>query len=56
MNEIMYFVEADGSVLAENMSLDNAAVFAKALFETYFNDRMMKVTIRRMDWNAQDDE
>ena len=53
MNEVRYFVEVDGSVYAQDMSIETATLLAKALFERYFNDEQMKVTIRRMDWNQE---
>ena len=51
MEEIKYFVEVDGNPVAGDMSLKDATIFVRALFEEYWNDKKMFVSIRRMDWN-----
>ena len=50
MEEIKYFVEVDGNRVAGDMSLKDATIFIRALFEEYWNDRKMLVSIRRMDY------
>ena len=51
MEEIKYFVEVDGNRVAGDMSLKDATIFVRALFEEYWNDKKMLVSIRRMDWD-----
>lgn len=51
MEEIKYFVEVDGNRVAGDMSLKDGCIFVRALFEEYWNDKKMLVSIRRMDWD-----
>ena len=46
-----YFVEVDGNTVAKDMTLKDATIFIRALFEEYWNDKKLFVSIRRMDWD-----
>jgi hypothetical protein len=46
MEEKRYQVLIDNEVIASNMDLNIATVLAKALFEEYYNDCTMVVSIR----------
>lgn len=56
MEEIKYFVEVDGIPAAGDMSLKDATIFVRALFEEYWNDKKLFVSIRRMDWDEPECE
>ena len=56
MEEIKYFVEVDGNPVAGDMSLKDATIFVRALFEEYWNDKKLFVSIRRMDWDEPECE
>lgn len=48
MNEHLYCVENEyGTIVARDMNLDNAMIFVRALFETYFNEDDSAYTIKR---------
>lgn len=47
MPEYEYKVLSDGSVLADNMALDMACSFAQFLFEKWYAEPVLKVTIER---------
>lgn len=48
MNEILYCVEDErGNVIAKDLNMDNAMIFVKALFCTYFNEVDIAYTIKR---------
>ena len=48
MNEILYSVENQyGSVIATNMNMDNAIIFVRALFDTYYGEDDIEYTITR---------
>ena len=49
MLESMFFVEIDGNRVAENMTIDIASMLVQAIFEKYYNDKKLIVTIARMD-------
>lgn len=51
MEEIKYFVEVDGNTVAKDMTLKDATILVRALFEEYYNDKSMLVSIRRIDWD-----
>lgn len=55
MEEVRYFVEVDGQTVAKDMSLKDATIFIAALFEEYWNDKKLFISIRRMDWDEQDE-
>ena len=45
MIETRYNVLVGKQVVAEKMTLDNAVIFLKGLFNEYYNDTMLAVTI-----------
>lgn len=49
MNERKYKVAINSTVIAEGMDLDIATILAKALFEHYYNDHSMTISIKEMD-------
>lgn len=53
MEETKYKVLIDNEVVAENMEIEIATTLIKALFEKYYNDYLMVVSIKQMseeDW------
>lgn len=52
MDEVRFFVEVDGNTVAKDMTLKDATIFVRALFEEYWNDKKLLVSVRRMDWDA----
>ena len=49
MNERKYKVLIDNKVIAESMDLKTAAILMKALFEEYYNDYSLTVSVKEMD-------
>lgn len=49
MTETKYKVIVGNMVVAENMELDTATVLVKALFERYYDDVNMTVSVKRME-------
>ena len=49
MEERRYKVLIDKMVVAENMDLNTATVLVKALFNEYYNDYKMLVSVQTMD-------
>lgn len=49
MEENRYEVLIDNMVVAENMDLKTATILVKALFEEYYNDYKMEVSVRIMN-------
>ena len=47
MEELKYDVYIDSNIAAENMDLDTAIILVKALFERYYADTGMVVSMRR---------
>ena len=47
MEELKYNVYVHGDIAAENMDLDTAVILVKALFEKYYADTGMVVSMRR---------
>ena len=47
MNEYTYSVIVDDRVIASGMALENALILAKALFEEWYLESGLKVTIQR---------
>ena len=45
MIEIKYNVLIGKQIVAKDMTLDNAVIFLKGLFNEYYNDPMLAVTI-----------
>ena len=56
MNEQMYLVNVNGKRVAENMNIKDATLFVKALFEEYYCDKKMCISIMRMDWEDPEEE
>lgn len=57
MNEILYCVENEyGSVIAKDLNMDNAMIFVRALFNTYFNEEDIAYTIKRQKENSEVEE
>lgn len=54
MNEDKFYVNNETETLAENMSLDSAIIFAKALFREFYNDEF-EVIIGKMPKTKNDD-
>ena len=46
MEEIKYFVEVDGNTVAKDMTLKDATIFIRALFEEYWNDRNAQIDLK----------
>ena len=49
MEEKKYKVLIDDCVVAEGMTIATATILVKALFEEYYNDYLMTVSIKEMD-------
>lgn len=45
MMEVRYNVLIGKRIVAKDMTLDNAVIFLKGLFNEYYNDSMLAVTI-----------
>lgn len=56
MTEPLYALVVNGRTAAKDLSIEDAALFAKALFERYRSDRNMIVSIKRMDRIAYDND
>ena len=49
MIESKYKVLIDNTVIAEEMDIKTATVLIRALFEEYYNDHSMVISIKEMD-------
>lgn len=49
MAEYKYEVLIDGVVYAENMDIKTATILIRALFEEYYNDHSMTISIKEME-------
>ena len=49
MNENKYYVTVDNGCVAENVTLEYALIFTKAIFEHYYNDHDMVIAIAEME-------
>lgn len=48
MNETLYCVENEsGTVIAKDLNMENAMIFVRALFDTYYNEEDIAYTIKR---------
>lgn len=57
MEERKFKVLIDETVVANNMNLDTATILVKALFEEYYNDHTMIVSIKEEDrWTCSCEE
>lgn len=54
MNETLYCIENQyGSIIAKDLNMDNAMIFVRALFDTYFNEDDISYTIIRQKENKE---
>ncbi len=49
MNENKYYVTVNNRSVAENVTLEYALIFEKAIFEHYYNDHDMVIAIAEME-------
>ena len=49
MNEHRYKILINDTIVAENMDMEIVTILIKALFENYYNDHSMIVSIKEMD-------
>ena len=49
MESILFKVLIDGTTVAQNMNLEHALILIENLFNHYYNDTQMLVSIQRMD-------
>ena len=56
MAEYKYKVLIDGVVCAENMDIKTATILIKALFEQYYNDHSMTISIKEMERTCNDEQ
>ena len=56
MTEKRYKVFVNNEVVAENMDLNTATILVKALFEEYYNDYLMEITVKQMDKEKLDED
>lgn len=54
MHEKKYNVLINNEVVAKNMDINTAVILVKALFEEYYNDYTMVVSIKEMDRAVMD--
>lgn len=54
MYEKKYNVLINNEVVAKNMDINTAVILVKALFEEYYNDYTMVVSIKEMDRAVMD--
>ena len=56
MSEAIYSVWVDNACYAKGMILQTATILAKALFDYYWEDSTMRVTIQRDKVNTYEEE
>lgn len=58
MMEIKYNVLIGKRIVAKDMTLENAVIFLKGLFNEYYNDSMLAVTIEvsKENFTSEDEE
>ena len=49
MNETKYKVLIDNTVVAEGMDIEIAVTLVKALFEKYYNDHSITISVKEID-------
>lgn len=54
MFERKYKVIVDNMVVAENMDLETATILVKALFERYYEEVDLTVSVKKMEWEEHD--
>ena len=55
MNENKYYLKIDNRIIAERVSLEHALIFIKSIFENYYNDHEIVISIAEMR-QCEDDE
>lgn len=55
MNENKYYLKIDNRIIAERVSLEHALIFIKSIFENYYNDHEIVISIAEMR-RYEDDE
>lgn len=55
MNENKYYLKIDNRIIAERVSLEHALIFIKSIFENYYNDHEIVISIAEMR-RYKDDE
>lgn len=55
MNENKYYLKIDNRTIAERVSLEYALIFIKSIFENYYNDHEIVISIAEMR-RCEDDE
>ena len=55
MNENKYYLKVDNKIVAECVSLEYALIFIKSIFENYYNDHEIVISIAEMR-RYKDDE
>ena len=55
MNENKYYLKIDDRIIAEHVSLEHALIFIKSIFENYYNDHEIVISIAEMR-RCEDDE
>lgn len=48
MNENKYYLKIDNRIIAERISLEHALIFIKSIFENYYNDHEIVISIAEM--------
>ena len=48
MNENKYYLKIDNRIIAERVSLEHALIFIKSIFENYYNDHEIVISIAEM--------
>ena len=56
MEERKYKVFIDGNAVAENMGIHTATLLVKALFEEYYNDNTMTVSVKKEERSEAADD
>lgn len=56
MAEYKYKVLINGVVCAENMDIKTATILIRALFEQYYNDHSMTISIKEMERTSNDEQ
>ena len=48
MNENKYYLKINDRIIAERVSLEHALIFIKSIFENYYNDHEIVISIAEM--------
>ena len=56
MNENKYYLKIDNRIIAERVSLEHALIFIKSIFENYYNDHEIVISIAEMKLCEGDEE